>query len=217
MSEVPSDNDDNDITDSAFGYISRAMPERVEAIRALFAEYSVRIRLTPDVEFHPGQPVDFSPRASPLFSIIQWPPIMYSLMWVLVHGAWEAMRDYGSVILTAYVSGAESLNGAEIERTALELGASDKALLAIDCAARTARGEEVPLPAWVPNISEPENIEHAVVRELWLLAIVWMLLHEFQHIAFGKQNKSFSLSIDEELARERHTQPAFRNPGGAAA
>jgi hypothetical protein len=62
------------------------------------------------------------------------------------------MRDYGSVILTAYISGAERLNGAEIERTALGLGASDKALLAIDCAVRIARGEEMPLPAWLPNI-----------------------------------------------------------------
>jgi hypothetical protein len=203
VSEVSSDIDDNDITDSALGYIFSAIPERAEAIRALFAEYSVRIRLTPDIEFHPGQPVNFSPRASLLFSMIQWPPIMYSLMWVLAHGAWEAMRDYGSVILSGSLCGAESLNGAEIERTALELGASDKALLAIDCAVRTARGEEVVLPTWLPNISEPDNIQHAAVYELWVLAIVWMLLHEFQHIAFDKQNKSFSLAIDEELACDK--------------
>ena len=201
MSDVPSDHDENDITESAFDYISRAMPERAEAIGALLANYSVRIRLTPDIEFQPGQPVDFSPGTA--FSVIRWPPIMFSLMWVLVHGAWEAMRDYGSVILTAYTSGAESFNGAEIERRALELGASDKALLAIDCAVRIARGEEVPLPAWLPNISEINNIEHAAVRELWLLAIVWMLLHEFEHIAIRERDKCFSLPIDEELACDK--------------
>jgi hypothetical protein len=201
VSDDSSDNDDNDITDSALGYISRAMPERAEEIRARFADYSVRVRLTPDIEFQPGQPVDLSPSAA--FSVIRWPPIMFSLMWVLAHGAWEAMRDYGSVILAEHLSGAESLNGAEIDQAALKLGASDKALLAIDCAVRTASGEEVGLPPWVPRISAAANLEQEAVRELWFLAIVWMLLHELQHIVFKEQNKRFSLPIDEELACDK--------------
>jgi Peptidase U49 len=61
----------------------------------------------------------------------------------------------------------------------------------------------VPLPTWLPNISEIDNIQHAAVRELWVLAIVWMLLHEFQHIAFKEQNRTFCRSIDEELACDK--------------
>lgn len=198
MPETSTDNDDADITSGALDYISRAVPEHAPAIRQLFSDYSIRVRLTPDIEFRRGQPVDCSPSA--IFSVIQWPPIMYTLMWLLAHGAWEVMRDYGSVILTAYHTGALSVTSAEIEKAALGLGASDKGLRAIDCAVRTARGEVVALPDWLPNISDPENVQHAAVRELWLLAIVWMLLHELQHILIRQKNIQFDVWLDEELA-----------------
>lgn len=192
---------DDDITESALDYISRAMPEQSLAIRELFTHYAVEIQLTSEVDFQPGQGPQFSPEVA--FSVIRWPPIMFSLMWVLAHGAWEAMRDYGSIVLSRYFSGAESVKRSEIENDASTLGVSGKALEAIDCAVQIAHGKAVDLPSWLPNVDNTSNIEQEAIRELWFLAIAWMLLHEFQHIVFKEQSTSFARDIDEELACDK--------------
>ena len=201
MSEASSNRDDADVTESALDLICRGVPEHAETIRRMFLDIPIRVRLTPDIEFQAGSPVNVSPSA--VYQTILWPPQMSTLMWLLAHGAWETMRDYGSVILTAYLSDAEILAAAEIESAALKLGTTDKALLVIDCAVRTARGEEVTLPAWLPNLSDTADIEHAAVRELWLLATVWMLLHECQHLVFAHAKVKFPTETDEELACDK--------------
>jgi hypothetical protein len=201
LTEKTGAHDENDITAGALDYISRGVPEHATAIRELFSKHSVHVRLTPDFEFRPGQPIDCSPGAA--FSTILWPPQMYTLMWLLAHGAWEVMRDYGSVILAAYYGEAPTITRTEIDKAARELGADEKGLLAIYCARRTALGEEVCLPPWLPNITDAKNIEHAAVRELWLLAIVWMLLHELQHIAIKDDELLCDGCIDEELSCDK--------------
>jgi hypothetical protein len=174
------------------------MPENVRAVLEVFSVYSIRVRLTPDVDFRPGEPIDFSPDAA--FSTVRWRPIMYSLMWVLAHGAWEAMRYYGSAVLVAYTSGVRSVSPMEIGRAASQRVDHDKAIEAIDCAIRLARGENAPLPEWLPNIDAASNVEQAAVRELWFVAIVWMLLHETQHIVFRESSTTPADVIQEELA-----------------
>ncbi len=201
MSESSSPDDDADVTETALSLICKTVPEHAGTIRRIFSDIPVRVRLTPEVEFDVGRPIKASPGA--LFKTILWPPQLSMLMWLLAHGGWETMRDYGSVIVTAYLSGSESVTATEIESEALKRGASDKALLIIDCAIRTARGEEVTLPEWLPNISEAKNIEHAAVRELWQLATAWMLLHELQHLIFADTEAKFENDTDEERACDK--------------
>jgi hypothetical protein len=179
------------------------MPEHAATIQQLFVRHSVSVKLKSQIEFQAGYPVFFSPEASPGLAAILWSPIMFTLMWVLSHGAWEAMRDFGSVIIAALQSGMQEISGKEIESQAARLEAGDRSLVAVDCAVRIGQGEELPIPSWIPNISDAQNIEQEAVRELWFIAISWMLMHEFQHIFFAAEGIEFNSLLDEEIACDK--------------
>jgi hypothetical protein len=55
----------------------------------------------------------------------------------------------------------------------------------------------------IPDGSEVISVEQQAVMELWLLAIVWMLLHEVEHILVKEQDRNFASWLDEELACDK--------------
>ena len=63
MSEASSNRDDADVTESALDLICRGVPEHAETIRRMFLDIPIRVRLTPDIEFQAGSPVNVSPSA----------------------------------------------------------------------------------------------------------------------------------------------------------
>jgi hypothetical protein len=110
------------------------------------------------------------------------------------------MRDYGSTIWAWYVGAGDTFNGEEIEQMTVASGAEQRGLAIIEDAKRIARGEQVdaPLPEWLQNIGESEELEGQAVKELWLLGTVWVLLHEFNHIAFKINGELFKDVAEEE-------------------
>jgi hypothetical protein len=194
--------DPSDFTSGALCYMKRAAPERAVALQKLFDDHVVRVRHTSLDQFRQGEVVDPSPSA--LWGVIQFPPIMHTLAWLLIHGGWEAMRNYGAAIISFQMVGA-GFSGAAVEAALTRYPDTARCTEVIDCAVRNVQGTEVSPPSWLPNIngtaSDPEtNRQYDAVRELWFIAQCWFLLHELQHILFQADGKEFSDRPQEELA-----------------
>lgn len=136
--------DTTDFTQGALAYMMRAAPERAQTLRKIFEEYGIQVRHPLGPWFEPGQPVDASPNA--WGPVINWPPIMHALAWLLTHGGWEAMRDYGAAIGAAHEYGRD-FDGAEIETTLAKLSNTGRCAEIVACARQVANGEEPPLSA----------------------------------------------------------------------
>ena len=74
MSEAEGTVDELDFTAGALNFMGRTAPEREASLRKMFADHSIRVRHTPDMDFIPGRPINTSPHA--LWNIIRWPPMM---------------------------------------------------------------------------------------------------------------------------------------------
>ena len=182
--------------------MQRAAPERADALRKLFDDHSILVRYTPSDKFEQGEAVEASPNT--FMGVIQFPPVMHTLSWLLVHGGWEAMRNYGTVIKSFKLLGA-GFNGTNIEAVLNQNPEIAKCTEIIDCAVKNSRGMRTPLPSWLPNIidtsPDPDiNRQYDAVRELWLIAQCWFLLHELQHILFRVEERDFLDFRLEELA-----------------
>ncbi len=199
---MPDSDDPNDFTKGALTYMKRAAPERADALQRLFDDHGVRVRHTSLDQFRQGETVDPSPNA--IMGIIQFPPIMHTLSWLLIHGGWEAMRNYGAAIISFQIVGA-AFCGADVETTLTQYPDTARCSEAIDCAVRNVQGSEVPLPSWLPNVNDTNsaldiNRQYDAVRELWFIAQCWFLLHELQHILLVAEGKTFADFLEEELA-----------------
>lgn len=194
--------DRNDFTQSALDYMKRAAPERADALQKLFDDHHVRIRHTSLDQFRHGEVVDPSPSA--LWGVIQFPPIMHTLAWLLSHGGWEAMRNYGAAIVSYQMKGL-AFSDADVEAALSRYPEAARCAEIIDCAIRNVQGSETPPPTWLPNINDTSpdpntNRQYDAVRELWLIAQCWFFFHELQHILFQADRNAFSNLPDEELA-----------------
>jgi hypothetical protein len=194
--------DENDFTQGALTYMKRAAPERAAALQKIFDDHGIRVSHTSSNKFEPGQVVDPSPTT--VMGIILYPPIMHTLAWLLIHGGWEAMRNYGAAIISLQLVGA-SFSGSDIEGILARFPDTKRCAEAIKCAVDSVRGVETPLPSWLPNINDTNpdvdiNRQYYAVRELWFIAQCWFLYHELQHILFGIKQKKFSDLPQEELA-----------------
>lgn len=194
--------DPNDFTKGALAYMQRAAPEPANALQKLFDDHRVRVRHTSLDRFRQGEVVDPSPSA--LWGVIQFPPIMHTLAWLLVHGGWEAMRNYGAAIISYQMVGA-AFTGADVEAALSRYPETARCNEIIDCAIKNVHGTETPPPVWLPNINDPgpdpdTNRQYDAVRELWLIAQCWFFLHELQHILFQAEGRGFPDLPEEELA-----------------
>lgn len=194
--------DSDDITERALAEMKRAAPERAVMLQKLFDGHGVRVRYTSRHKFEQGEVVDPSPNA--LWGIIQFPPIMHTVAWLLAHGGWEAMRNYGAAIITCQMTG-KAFSGADVEKALTQFPDTARCIEIIDCAVRNVQGSETPPPAWLPNINETSpdsetNLQYAAVQQLWLIAQCWFLLHELQHILFRDGEKTFPDVPRKELA-----------------
>jgi hypothetical protein len=59
MSEASS-NDDADVTETALNLICKSVPEHAQTIRQMFSDFPVRVRLTSEIEFQAGNPINCS-------------------------------------------------------------------------------------------------------------------------------------------------------------
>jgi hypothetical protein len=198
---MPDSDDPQDFTQGALNYMKRAAPERANALQTLFDDHGIRVRHTSLDKFRQGEVVDPSPRA--LWGTIQFPPIMHTIAWLLSHGGWEAMRNYGAAIISFQFVGA-AFSGADVEKALKRYPDTARCSEVIDCAVKNVQGSEMPLPSWLPNISDTSpdpdtNRQYDAVRELWLIAQCWFLFHELQHILLAVEKKTFPDYRSEEL------------------
>ena len=194
--------DPDDFTQGALNYMKRAAPERADALQKLFDDHQVRVRHTTLDQFRQGEVVDPSPSA--LWGVIQFPPIMHTLAWLLIHGGWEAMRNYGAAIISYQMVGL-AFSGADVEAALTRYPETARCAEIINCTVQNVQGSDAPPPPWLPNINDTSpdpdtNRQYDAVRELWLIAQCWFLFHELQHILFQAEGKVFLDLRQEELA-----------------
>lgn len=194
--------DPNDFTEGALNFMKRAAPERAVALQKIFDDHDIRIRHTSRKKFEQGEEIDPSPSA--LMNTILYPPIMHTLAWLLTHGGWEAMRDYGSALTSFQLSG-QPFSGSQVKAALNSPPKTKRCDEIIQCANDLVRGLETALPNWLPNIQETSptsetNSEHAAIQELWLIAQCWFFFHELQHILFSKKDRAICEHREEELA-----------------
>ncbi|WP_315751353.1 phage exclusion protein Lit family protein [Bradyrhizobium sp. SZCCHNS3055] len=199
---MPDVDDIQDFTQGALSTMMQAAPERSEALRKLFDDHRVRVRHTSLESFRQGEVVDPSP--STIMGVIQFPPVMHTVAWLLAHGGWEAMRNYGAAIMSFHLVGA-AFSGGDIEAALTRFPDAARCDEIIDCAVQNVHGVEVPPPAWLPNISDTSedpdtNRQYSAVKELWLIAQCWFFLHELQHILLASEGEHFPDFRKEELA-----------------
>jgi hypothetical protein len=168
--------------------MKRAAPERADALQKLFDDHGVRVRHSALDEFRQGEVVDPSPNA--LWGVIQFPPIMHTLTWLLIHGGWEAMRNYGAAIVRFQMVGV-AFGGVNVGQALTRFPETARCTEIIDYAIQNVQGSEAPMPAWLPNINDsspdPEiNRQYVAVRELCLIAQCWFLPHELRCRVFDR-------------------------------
>jgi hypothetical protein len=199
---MPDCDDPQDFTLGALNNMKRAAPERADVLQKHFDDHRIRVRHTSLDAFRKGEVVDPSPNT--IWGIIQFPPIMHTLAWLLVHGGWEAMRNYGAAIIYFQTVGA-AFSGVNVETALTQFPDTARCNEVIDCAVRSVQGSEVTPPSWLPNVNDTNqdpdvNRQYDAVRDLWLIAECWFLLHELQHILLAAAKENFPDFPSEELA-----------------
>ena len=183
-----------DVTEKVISLLIRGAPERSKELQNLIRSLGIQFEKT---------------EGSGKFKISAFQNVVcidndsLEIMWLLSYAAWEAMREYGSIIEAGQVSQV-TLTAESIEEALLLVPSQRSSLDCIEAVRNMVNGNNMTWPDWVPQtFSTPNGMEQDSIRELWAIAVTWSLLHETTHAELFKTEKRPDSLLKEERECDR--------------